>query len=277
MNRPGKLLVVVIVLLACLTMYSALQAQQAGDDDDFDAATSGGKATFTSTCSGCHGLDGRGSERAPSLIVNAKLQSLSDEQIVEIVRNGVSGTGMPAFRFLPAEQVREVVRYVRLLQGDQGQQKLPGNAARGKAVFFGKSKCAACHTVAGHGGFLGPDLSSYAAGKAVKEVSEAIVNSERIAPPGYEPAVIVTGDGKRIEGVVRNEDNFSVQLQTEDGSFYSFDRSQLKDIHYTGESLMPSDYGKKLSPAELNDLVSYLIASAPRHLAQTAGNRGAKR
>jgi hypothetical protein len=63
--------------------------------------------------------------------------------------------------------------------------------------------------------------------------------------------------------LIRNEDNFSVQFQTKDGGFHSFQKSELRGLDRLETSLMPTNYGQRLSPAELDDLVSYVLAAAP--------------
>jgi cytochrome c oxidase cbb3-type subunit III len=67
-------------------------------------------------------------------------------------------------------------------------------------------------------------------------------------------------DGERYQGIIRNEDNFSLQLQSMDGTFHFLSKADLKTIDRSQESIMPSDYGSKLSAAQLNDLISYLLS-----------------
>jgi hypothetical protein len=64
-----------------------------------------------------------------------------------------------------------------------------------------------------------------------------------------------------VEGVVRNEDNFSVQLQARDGSFHFFQKSAVQSLEYLGQSLMPTTYGERVTRGELDDLVSYLMST----------------
>ncbi len=71
--------------------------------------------------------------------------------------------------------------------------------------------------------------------------------------------MLTTRDGDRLEGIIRNEDNFSVQLQTKDGGFHFFEKSELRAVEPLGQSLMPTNYSQRFSPDELNDLVSYLM------------------
>jgi putative heme-binding domain-containing protein len=170
---------------------------------------------------------------------------------------------MPAFHSLSAAQVRSLVAYVRVLQGKTDTRTLPGNPELGKQVYFGKGECSKCHSIAGQGGFLGPDLTTYGSTSADIVVRQAIVNSNRVVPSGYKLAVATTRDGARIEGIVRNEDNFSVQLQTQDGAFHFLQKADLQSLEYRNQSLMPTNYGERLSRAELDDLVSYLMNASP--------------
>ena len=131
---------------------------------------------------------------------------------------------------------------------------LPGDAERGKKIFSGKGQCSTCHTISGEGGFIGPDLSAYGSALSAEAILKAILNPVRIAPPGYKSAAVTTADGTRVEGVVRNEDNFSVQLQQTDGSFHFFQKSEVRSVEYLDHSLMPTNYREQLSASELNDL-----------------------
>ena len=158
------------------------------------------------------------------------------------------------------------------LQGSAGARDLPGDAARGKTIFFGSAGCSNCHTLSGNGGFLGPDLSSYGTNASVTAIRDAITRRDRVEPAGYRSAVLTTLQGERLEGVIRNEDNFSIQLLAKDGIFHFLQRTDLQKVESPGHSLMPSDYGDRLSATDLNDLVSYIIKSASTASATTPEN-----
>lgn len=263
--RDSILSLIAISLLAGAAgvHVSSLRAQEnlpAKPDTGKGAAA--GQHVFTSQCASCHGLDGRGGERGPNIAGSAKVQHLTPSQLAGIVSDGIPGTGMPAFRSLGAEQVRLVVRYLRTLQGAQEARSLPGNPALGKQIFFGKGECSTCHSIGGAGGFLGPDLSGYGSTKTSKAILEDIVKTERIVPAGYKLATATTRDGTRLEGVIRNEDNFSVQIQTSDGSFHFLQKSDLQNLELLNRPLMPTNYGERLNHGELNDVVSYLMSAA---------------
>jgi cytochrome c oxidase cbb3-type subunit 3 len=241
---------------------SILQARQnPSSDHDSKAAPAAGRTTFNSSCAGCHGLDGTGSDKAVNISGSARERNLSDAQLSSIISNGLPGTGMPAFRSLNARQVRAVVDYLRSLQGKAEGQTLLGDPNRGKEIFFGKGDCSACHTISGQGGFLGPDLTEHGATSSADAIRDEIVRAPRVPSIGYRTAVLTTESGERLGGLVRNEDNFSIQLQTKDGSFHFLKKTDLRSFDRQDGSLMPADYRSRLSEGELNDLASYLMTS----------------
>ena len=257
-------------LMLCIGAFlePSAQAQQNDSwDDDFKKTAGPGERTFNSTCAGCHGLDGHGGDKGPNIADNARVRHLSDTQVSSIISNGIAGSGMPAFRNLNTRQIGLLVGYLRVLEGKVDARTDPGDAKRGKEIFVGKGECSTCHMISGEGGFLGPDLSAYGSSMSSQAIRDEIVKPNRIATPGHRSAVLTTRDGSRLEGVIRNEDNFSVQFQTKDGIFHFFQKSDLQTVEPTGQSLMPTDYGQRLSADELNDLVQYLMnggAASPR-------------
>jgi cytochrome c oxidase cbb3-type subunit 3 len=225
-------------------------------------ASTRGKQTFASACAHCHGLDGRGGERAPNIAENPKVQRLSDVQIAHIVENGIPGTAMPAFHSLAASDVTAVVTYLRTLQGTRQTVKLPGDPVRGEAIFFGKAACSNCHMIAGKGGFIASDLSSYARTHTVEQIRSAITDPAAGSDQQARLVTATTRGGEKVVGRIRNEDNFSLQLQTLEGTFHFVTKADLEGLEYTSQPLMPSDYSSTLHPDGLNDVVSYLIKVA---------------
>jgi cytochrome c oxidase cbb3-type subunit III len=256
-----------VLVLAALWAASCFAAgpqtlQEPSSQKSAKPVSSRGKQTFASTCSHCHGLDGRGGERAPNIAENPKVQRLSDVQISHIIENGIPGTAMPAFHSLATADVKSVVTYLRTLQGTRQTLKLPGDPVRGEAIFFGKAGCSGCHMIARKGGFIASDLSTYARTHTVEEIRSAITTP---APDSERQARLVTAttrSGEKVVGRIRDEDNFSLQLQTLEGAFHFLTKSDLESLEYNSQSLMPSDYSSTLHPDELNDVVSYLIKVA---------------
>jgi putative heme-binding domain-containing protein len=114
---------------------------------------------------------------------------------------------------------------------------------------------------AGKGGFIASDLSGYAHSHAVEQILSAITNPAADNDRQSRLVTVTTHSGEKYVGRIRNEDNFSLQLQALDGTFYFVDKADLAGLD-SSQTLMPSDYGSTLSSNELNDVVSYLMRVA---------------
>ena len=73
-----------------------------------------------------------------------------------------------------------------------------GDAARGAAVFQTRG-CAACH--GGRGAALGPDLGRVTGRFGRDDLWTAILNPSRDVPSRYRTEVILTADGRTVEGL----------------------------------------------------------------------------
>ena len=223
-----------------------------------DPSADGTRQAFSTSCAGCHGLDGKGGERGPDIVTQLRIRELSDAQLLEILQKGVPKTSMPAFHYLGDSVLRSLVTYLRALQGNQSTTTLPGNAQRGRDLFFGKAGCSGCHMVGGQGGFFASDLTAYSQGQDPQTIRDAIVLPNRDLDPRNRTVVVTLPSGKLVEGIARNEDNFSLQLLTQDGAILLFNKSAVKSLSYRDQSPMPADYETRLSSAEVEDLVNFL-------------------
>jgi len=59
-------------------------------------------------------------------------------------------------------------------------------------------------------------------------------------------------------GIRRNEDAFSLQMVDLGGKLRVFEKSQLGRMTIETESLMPDNYGSRLTAADIRNLVAYL-------------------
>jgi cytochrome c oxidase cbb3-type subunit III len=220
-----------------------------------------GRQLFESNCAGCHGLDGRGGERGPDISKRQQVVQLSDSEIAEILRGGKIAAGMPPFEQLGEPKLKALLVYLRSLQGKGETADIPGNASNGKSLFFGKARCSECHMVQGAGGFLGRDLSVYGATLSAAEIRSNILRGNN-TNKANKTAVITMRDSSKFTGIIRNEDNFSIQLQSLDGTFHFLTRSEVANAEFLPAPIMPSDYSTTLKPAEIDDLVSYLVTAS---------------
>jgi putative heme-binding domain-containing protein len=218
-----------------------------------------GAALFASNCADCHGADGRGGEHAPDIATASDVGRLTDKNLIDIIKNGMTGTGMPGFDWLGQDKILAIHAYLRTLQGKNSGVMLPGDAEHGEKLFFGKAQCAECHLAQGNGGFIASDLSYSDSNTSADRLRQVILDPAKALPAQKKAVTITTSDGQKYTGALRFEDNFSISIQTMDGAFYYFPKSQLTSLDIGARSLMPYDYRSRLSDAEVNDLVSYLI------------------
>jgi len=134
-----------------------------------------------------------------------------------------------------------------------------GDAQRGRDVFFDKAEvsCLRCHKVRGQGGDVGPDLSHIAVEKNREYLLESLVDPNRQIAKGFETVVISTKSGITHVGVLKGEDDREVRLITAEGKSLVVDKREV-DERAHGQSAMPDSTAKRLTAAELRDLIEFL-------------------
>ena len=216
-----------------------------------------GRGVFRIYCSPCHGIRGQGA-RGPDLTQAISGSGKSDDDLFRIVSEGSPGTEMPSFAdALDDENRWRTVSYIRSI-AKQRPAMLAGNPAAGRDLYLGKAGCAGCHRINSKGGRLGPDLSRIGSARSTTYLRESVLNPSEDITPGYNTIVVVQKDGKKITGVARGYDNFTVQLMDSKEEFHSFDKAEVASVKLESHSLMPDTYGKLLSASELDDLLAYL-------------------
>jgi putative heme-binding domain-containing protein len=249
--RPAKAFAVILCAGALLAGRSAsAQHDTAKDIDD-------GGRVYRDTCANCHGPDGN-EVAGTDLGRGVFRRSSSDQDLIQIIRNGIPGTPMPASNF-GEEQAAQVVAYLRSVAASKRSGSGPGITDRGKAVFEGKGACATCHRVSGSGARLGPDLTNIGQLRRAVELEASLVNpgAEILAP--NRTYRVVTREGVETRGRLLNLDSFTVQMLDTKEQLRSFEKARLRDYGFVDVSPMPS-YRDKLNAQELADVVSYLVS-----------------
>lgn len=234
-------------------------------------AVSEGENLYNQQCTTCHGSSGGGGETGPALVSGDRMDiGRSDAQTFNIIKNGVPGTPMAPQR-LPDSDIWKIVTYIHALRGTAIDNPLPGDVAHGEAVFWGKGQCGDCHMLSGKGGLTGPDLSNIAGVRKASSIADALTKEQhRVYGSGgahlqslpamdsYLPVHVTTADGTTIDGVLLNEDGYSLQMIGNDQQLHLFDKSKLRSVVVETRSLMPTDYDKRLTPDEFRDLMAFL-------------------
>ncbi|MBZ2183344.1 MAG: PQQ-dependent dehydrogenase, methanol/ethanol family [Bryobacter sp.] len=233
------------------------------------AAVPAGRRLFEQACQACHGGNAAGSERGPALATGVFKHGSKDGELFLNIRNGITGSKMPAFARLETAQVWQIVTYLRGLAGAGAriEEKLSGDPARGQELFYGKAACASCHEMQGRGGILGPDLSAAAAIPA-NTIRRKMEDPSDVARRRRGPAVgwvkLTLTDGGSKEGIVRNEDTFHLMLMDRTGKLQILDKRQIAERVEHRESIMPGDFRLRLTEGQREDLVAFLKANNQR-------------
>src|SRR5580692_2233790 len=248
--RTATWFAVLCLTLAGGSLLAGAQHETASDIED-------GGRVFQNTCANCHGPDGN--EVAGIDLGRGQFRrTLSDEDLIQIIRNGIPGTPMPASN-LPEAQAARVVAYLRSVAASRRTTSVTGNVERGKALFEGAAACLSCHRVNASGSRLGPDLSNIGQLRRAVELEQSVLDPDAEVLGGNRFYRVVTKDGVTTTGRLLNLDTFTVQMIDSREQLRSFVKSDLREHGFVEKSPMPS-YKDKLSTQELADVISYLVS-----------------
>jgi cytochrome c oxidase cbb3-type subunit 3 len=213
-----------------------------------------GRKIFEAQCALCHGQTGMGG-RGPGLNRPSLAHAPDDESLRNVISNGISPE-MPGAWQLHEHEVSQVAAYVRSL-GRVPPEAVPGDAKQGEALYASKG-CAGCHMVRGKGEGYGPELTDIGARRNAAYLRETLIEPAKSMPEDFLMVEASTAAGRTVRGVRANEDTFSIQIRDAAGKYYSFRKSELKQLRkLNGQTTMPS-FRDALNASELDDVVAYL-------------------
>ena len=136
---------------------------------------------------------------------------------------------------------------------------LPGDADRGKDVFFSKrAACYGCHRAAGKGANVGPDLSQVGRFRTPRDLLESVVFPSSSVVPEFRSYVVTTRDGRVHTGMIARETSDAIYLRTAQLAEIRVARSDVEQMTPSPVSIMPEGLEKALSRQELSDLLEFL-------------------
>jgi cytochrome c oxidase cbb3-type subunit III len=199
-----------------------LSSQQAPHDS---AMLAHGKRIFSVNCSFCHGSDARGGEGGPNLLRSPIVLNDRDGDVISaVVLNGRVEKGMPKFD-LSMPDIADIAAYLHSMHRAPDAEApvaseaiLVGNAAAGKAYFYGRGHCSQCHSLEG-------DLASIGSRFDPKTLQDNIISGAATtmlgaplstAPP--QTVIVALPSGEVIRGNLISADDFSISLAEADGS-----------------------------------------------------------
>ena len=155
-----------------------------------------------------------------------------------------------------AERIAE-----EFFQIDWPQAAGQGDAAQGRKLF-GTLGCVKCHAIS-------PDQKGGGAPSLVEVkkrftipylVESVLLPSKQVAEP-FKAAVIVTEDGQIVTGLIVNESQAELELLLADATRKTIAKDQIEERSLAAISPMPGGIVK--TPAELRDLLAYLLSDNP--------------
>jgi hypothetical protein len=76
----------------------------------------------------------------------------------------------------------------------------------------------------------------------------------------YETVTVTDERGQKFQGVVLNEDNFTLQMMDTREQLHLFEKDKLRSLDKSRESLMPRYDEKTLPEKDLQDIVACLLS-----------------
>jgi putative heme-binding domain-containing protein len=184
---------------------------------------------------------------------------LVDQDAVQLVHDWIAQLP-PKRKFVKDYAVRDIAPSL----GQLGH----GRSYEAGARLFKELGCVQCHRFAGAGGGAGPDLTGVAKKRTPQELLESIVDPSKQIAPEFASTIIVTSDGKTIEGRIAQEDDKEVIIHSAGalGAPVTVRKDEIEDRKLSATSTMPTRLLNTLEMSEILDLLAYLMSEAnPKH------------
>lgn len=130
-----------------------------------------------------------------------------------------------------------------------------GDGLRGARLF--DQHCAVCHLLDSNGTRLGPDLDALSSPTA-ESLTKSILLPSLDIDAKYRSVAIETDDGRTIVGLLLDEADTSIVVQTSPTERERVQRAQIVSLELRRVSFMPERLHESLDPQAVRDLVAYL-------------------
>ncbi|MCA8988182.1 MAG: DUF1080 domain-containing protein, partial [Planctomycetaceae bacterium] len=189
-----------------------------------------------------------------------QLQFLKNEEVDKLLQD-VWGTA----RESAADKLQLIADMKALVEsGDHP----PADQELGRAIFA--KTCRKCHVLYGDGQKVGPDLTGSNRAN-IDYLLSNIVDPSAVMANEYRPTIIVTSDGRVVNGLVKAEDRNSVTLLTSDAQVV-IPKDEIEERAVSEKSMMPDDQLKQFSPHEVRSLIAYLQGKTQTPILATPEN-----
>ena len=196
----------------------------------------------------------------------ALLQGVKDGRVPRKDITPFSARQLQAYKSPAIQPLLETLGSVREITGDKAEQiarykKFLTPAAigqadlrRGRAVY--DRTCASCHTLFDEGGKLAPELTGSQRAN-IDYLLENVIDPNAVVWDQYKATYFETSDDRLISGVVVQENESTVTIQTQTGTI-TLPRTEITERRQSNLSMMPEGLFQLLEEQEIIDLVAYL-------------------
>lgn len=135
-----------------------------------------------------------------------------------------------------------------------------GNPYQGKQLY--RESCGKCHLLFGEGGNIGPDLTSFKRDD-LDQFLLNVVNPSAEIREGFENFLILTVDGRTLNGFIVDKDDNVVVVKGADGQSVIIPQDEIEAMRAVPQSIMPEGLLSKMDDQQIRDLFAYLRTSQP--------------
>ncbi|WDI43138.1 PVC-type heme-binding CxxCH protein [Bremerella sp. P1] len=170
-----------------------------------------------------------------------------------------------ANRTLDADTVANPISPEKL---DQWLAAIEGEAdvEAGRRTFLSSQGgyCIRCHRYDGSGADVGPDLTYIGQRMTRKRLLESILQPSQEIAPMYVPKVLLTDDGRLHIGYPITDPSVNERRLFVDtaGKRFELDPEAIEEERDSNKSIMPEGFQQVLSPAEMRDLIGFLMETS---------------
>ncbi|MBC7851865.1 MAG: c-type cytochrome [Pirellulaceae bacterium] len=156
---------------------------------------------------------------------------------------------------------KEIVEKYRQALAQLASAKAAGDSAKGALVY--RRECANCHQLGKEGFAVGPNLATIRHRSAQEILIHVLDPNREVSPDFVEYSILLT-DGRTIAGLIASETDAGLTLRRSEGKEDTILRREIEQIASSGKSLMPEGVEQKVTPAEMADLVAFLLGTSAK-------------
>ena len=135
------------------------------------------------------------------------------------------------------------------------------SAEEGAKVF--QTQCVACHSIAGKGGRVGPELDGIGH-RGLERLCEDVLDPNRNVDRVFRYSIVTLKNGTAITGLFRREEGALLVFVDAAGKELTVEKSEITQRTESETSLMPEIFADLLPPADFQNLLAFLLSQSTK-------------